>query len=39
MLEPRCAEVRLDDLEWADGFAFGSATRFGLPAAQLKESI
>jgi NAD(P)H dehydrogenase (quinone) len=32
-------EVTLDDLKWADGFAFGSPTRFGLPAAQLKEFI
>ena len=29
-------EATLDDLEWADGFAFGSPTRFGLPAAPLK---
>ncbi|MDR3453052.1 MAG: NAD(P)H:quinone oxidoreductase [Rhodoferax sp.] len=27
------------DLEWADGFVFGSPTRFGLPAAQLKQFI
>jgi NAD(P)H dehydrogenase (quinone) len=33
------AEVKLEDLEWADGFAFGTPTRFGLPAAQLKEFI
>jgi NAD(P)H dehydrogenase (quinone) len=26
----------LDDLEWADGFAFGTPTRFGNVAAQLK---
>jgi NAD(P)H dehydrogenase (quinone) len=37
--EPLVAEAQLDDLEWADGFAFGSPTRFGLPAAQLKEFI
>jgi NAD(P)H dehydrogenase (quinone) len=37
--EPLVAEAKLDDLEWADGFAFGSPTRFGLPAAQLKEFI
>jgi NAD(P)H dehydrogenase (quinone) len=36
---PLVAEVTLADLEWADGFAFGSPTRFGLPAAQLKEFI
>lgn len=28
-----------DDLDWADGFAFGTPTRFGLPAAQLKQFI
>jgi NAD(P)H dehydrogenase (quinone) len=27
------------DLEWADGFVFGTPTRFGLPAAQLKQYI
>jgi NAD(P)H dehydrogenase (quinone) len=37
--ESLVAQVKLDDLEWADGFAFGSPTRFGLPAAQLKEFI
>jgi NAD(P)H dehydrogenase (quinone) len=26
----------VDDLEWADGIAFGSPTRFGNVAAQLK---
>lgn len=29
----------LDDLDWADGFAFGSPTRFGLPTAQLKQFL
>jgi len=33
------AEASLDDLEWADGFVFGTPTRFGLPAAQLKQFI
>jgi NAD(P)H dehydrogenase (quinone) len=28
--------ARLEDLEWADGFAFGTPTRFGNVAAQLK---
>lgn len=28
-----------DDLAWADGFLFGTPTRFGLPAAQLKQFI
>ncbi|MFE5830551.1 NAD(P)H:quinone oxidoreductase [Streptomyces sp. NPDC056488] len=29
----------LDDLEWADAYAFGSPTRFGNVAAQLKQYI
>ncbi|MEX0172412.1 NAD(P)H:quinone oxidoreductase [Streptomyces sp. LMG1-1-1.1] len=29
----------LDDLEWADAYAFGSPTRFGNIAAQLKQYI
>ena len=29
----------LDDLEWADGFAFGTPTRFGNVAAQLKMFV
>jgi NAD(P)H dehydrogenase (quinone) len=29
----------LDDLRWADGFAFGSPTRFGNIASQLKQFI
>jgi len=32
-------EAQLEDLEWANGFALGSPTRYGLPAAQLKEFI
>ena len=32
-------EATLADLEWADGFALGTPTRYGLPAAQLKEFI
>lgn len=31
--------VSHDDLVWADGFVFGTPTRFGLPAAQLKQFI
>lgn len=27
------------DLEWADAYAFGTPTRFGLPAAQLKQFL
>lgn len=33
------SEASLADLEWADGFAFGTPTRFGGPAAQLKQFI
>jgi NAD(P)H dehydrogenase (quinone) len=29
----------LEDLEWADGYAFGTPTRYGAPAAQLKQFI
>lgn len=29
----------LDDLSWADAYAFGTPTRFGTPAAQLKQFI
>ncbi|WP_067832468.1 NAD(P)H:quinone oxidoreductase [Actinomadura kijaniata] len=32
-------EASLDDLEWADVILFGAPTRFGLPAAQLKQFI
>ncbi|HVN68717.1 MAG TPA: NAD(P)H:quinone oxidoreductase [Candidatus Binatia bacterium] len=32
-------EATLDDLEWADAFAFGTPTRFGGPAAQLKQFL
>ena len=30
---------RLDDLEWADAYVFGSPTRFGNVAAQLKQFL
>jgi NAD(P)H dehydrogenase (quinone) len=33
------AVATLDDLEWADAVAFGSPTRFGNVAAQLKQFI
>jgi NAD(P)H dehydrogenase (quinone) len=36
---PTVQEVAMDDLEWADGFAFGSPTRFGGPTAQLKSVL
>jgi NAD(P)H dehydrogenase (quinone) len=32
-------EATLGDLDWADGIVFGTPTRFGLPAAQLKQFI
>lgn len=32
-------EVQLDDLVWADAVILGSPTRFGLPAAQMKQFI
>jgi NAD(P)H dehydrogenase (quinone) len=32
-------EATLDDLAWADGFAFGTPTRYGNVAAQLKQFI
>lgn len=31
--------VTLDDLDWADGYAFGTPTRYGAPAAQLKQFL
>jgi NAD(P)H dehydrogenase (quinone) len=33
------AEARVEDLEWADGFAFGTPTRFGNVSSQLKQFI
>lgn len=32
-------EAVLNDLEWADGYAFGTPTRYGSPAAQLKQFL
>jgi NAD(P)H dehydrogenase (quinone) len=32
-------EATLDDLAWADGFAFGTPTRFGVVSAQLKQFL
>ncbi|MFL5954740.1 MAG: NAD(P)H:quinone oxidoreductase [Gaiellaceae bacterium] len=32
-------EAEIADLEWADGYAFGTPTRFGNPAAQLKQYL
>ncbi|ASR38107.1 NAD(P)H:quinone oxidoreductase, type IV [Prauserella marina] len=31
--------VTVEDLVWADGFALGTPTRFGQPAAQLKQFL
>jgi NAD(P)H dehydrogenase (quinone) len=36
---PQVAEAALEDLEWADAYAFGTPTRFGNPAAQLKQFL
>jgi NAD(P)H dehydrogenase (quinone) len=33
------AEASVEDLAWADALAFGTPTRFGAPAAQLKQFI
>ena len=35
----KIAEASLDDLEWAEGYAFGTPTRYGAPAAQLKQFL
>jgi NAD(P)H dehydrogenase (quinone) len=32
-------EASLEDLLWADAYAFGTPTRFGTPSAQLKQFI
>ncbi|GAA5173262.1 NAD(P)H:quinone oxidoreductase [Pseudonocardia eucalypti] len=36
---PYDTSATLDDLDWADGIALGSPTRFGGPAGQLKEFL
>jgi NAD(P)H dehydrogenase (quinone) len=33
------AQASVEDLAWADAYAFGTPTRFGAPAAQLKQFI
>jgi NAD(P)H dehydrogenase (quinone) len=33
------AQASVEDLAWADAFAFGTPSRFGAPAAQLKQFI
>ena len=37
--EANVALAELDDLAWADGIALGTPTRFGGPAAQLKQFL
>jgi NAD(P)H dehydrogenase (quinone) len=32
-------EASLEDLRWADGYAFGTPTRFGNPSSQLKQYL
>lgn len=32
-------EATLDDLEWADAILLGAPTRYGLPAAQMKQFL
>ena len=32
-------EATLDDLDWSDGYALGTPTRYGTPAAQMKQFI
>ena len=36
---PQVEVATMDDLRWADGYAFGTPTRFGTPSAQLKQFI
>lgn len=36
---PGATPATVEDLAWADAFAFGTPTRFGTPAAQLKGFI
>lgn len=36
-IQGKVPEATLEDLEWADGYAFGTPTRFGTMAAQLKQ--
>ncbi|UYM04318.1 NAD(P)H:quinone oxidoreductase [Solicola gregarius] len=33
------AEVRIEDVEWADAVLFGTPTRYGMVASQLKQFI
>lgn len=38
-VHPQVEVATLEDLEWADGYALGSPTRFGLPTSQLKQFV
>lgn len=38
-IAPNVPEATLDDLRWADAYAFGTPTRFGTPAPQLLQFI
>ncbi|HEY6795087.1 MAG TPA: NAD(P)H:quinone oxidoreductase [Kineosporiaceae bacterium] len=37
--DPEVTLASVDDLEWADGYAFGTPTRYGAPASQLKQFL
>jgi NAD(P)H dehydrogenase (quinone) len=39
MVAHEIPEATLDDLEWADAYAFGTPTRFGAVSAQLKQFL
>lgn len=38
-LAPNVTEATVEDLDWADGYAFGTPSRFGGVAAQLKQFL
>jgi NAD(P)H dehydrogenase (quinone) len=38
-IDGQVAEADVADLEWANGYAVGTPTRYGLPAAQLKQFL
>lgn len=38
-VNPGVEVASLEDLDWADGLAFGTPSRYGAPAAQLKQFI
>jgi NAD(P)H dehydrogenase (quinone) len=37
--DPIVDVAKLEDLEWADGYAFGTPSRYGAPASQVKQFI